>query len=143
METVIDRLAAFIESKNISDREFQRVVGGSSGQMNAAKRSNRAYKDGKRDNPASLTSIFIENIMHAYPELDANWLLTGKGSMLIDATETESNISHGGRDMDILRKECYTKANKIIALMEENAIINKELLKARKELDELRDNVGG
>jgi len=137
METLIDRLAQFIENKGISDREFQRIVGGSSGQMNAAKRGNRAFKEGKRENPASLTSIFIENILRNFPDLNPTWLLIGEGDMVKD----EQSPAIDYKEVSRLRNECYTKSTRIITLMEENTTLAKEVLELRKEVDALKGNV--
>ncbi len=131
MDTLVDRLVAFIAYKKISDREFQRIIGSAPGQLNAIKRANTEFKSGKRELAASLNSISVETILQKFPELSPAWLMCGRGGMLGERIDENEELA-------ALRMECYEKANKIITLMEENTTIQKELLAAKMEIDRLR-----
>ena len=65
-----ERLLQFIDSKGISKREFARLSGISNG-----------YLDKMTDN---VSNAKVENILHSFPELNRDWLLYGKGEMLVD-----------------------------------------------------------
>ena len=79
------RLKEYIEYKNISYYAFENSVGAGRGAIS------KAVKEGK-----SLGSKLLERIFEIYPDLNPNWLLTGKSSMLKateDATTTSNSIS--------------------------------------------------
>lgn len=67
-QSVKDRLKEFIMFKNISTRQFERQVGVSYGFIGNMSKSTSPDK--------------IIKISHCYPELNVDWLLTGKGEML-------------------------------------------------------------
>lgn len=62
------RLTQFIEKKRISQRQFERLVGVSSG-----------YFTHLRDAPKELV---LQRIFNSFPDLSRDWLLTGEGDML-------------------------------------------------------------
>lgn len=66
--SVKQRLMHFIESKNISVREFERLCGLSNGYMKSLRHAPKSDK--------------LSAILSTYPELNDTWLLTGEGSML-------------------------------------------------------------
>lgn len=78
---ISDRLKLFIETKGIT-------------QYRLAKDSNLGQ--------ATVSHIFIKNqpvksdtlekILLAYPELNGDWLLTGRGEMFLDAPTSESDV---------------------------------------------------
>lgn len=65
-----DRLDKYMEYKGLNDNRITVEAGVSNGLI------------GKARKRGSLSQDNISKILYAYPELDANWLLTGKGSML-------------------------------------------------------------
>ena len=75
------RLKDYIEYKNISYYAFENSVGAGRGAIS------KAVKEGK-----SLGSKLLERIFETYPDLNPNWLLTGKSSML-NGTEDSSIVS--------------------------------------------------
>lgn len=68
METVKDRIIAYIKYTGISQKKFEETVGISNGYVNNVK--------------ASPSSTVLQKIFGAYPELNKDWLLTGEGPML-------------------------------------------------------------
>lgn len=74
--SVKERLKAFVNYLNISEREFCRSVGVGSAYIASIKRSVKADK--------------LEAITKQYPELNPTWLIRGEGNMLLaDSAEKE------------------------------------------------------
>lgn len=69
-KTLKDRLIQFIKSTGSSIRQFEIKWGVSSGYVNNISKG--------------IGNEYLINLCNQYPELDLNWLLTGKGSMLLD-----------------------------------------------------------
>lgn len=80
MNSVKERLKAFIEKKGISVRSFETRCGLSYGYVGNMRQSIQPDK--------------IKRIAHCFPELNTGWLLTGEGTMLKD--EGESDIEQAG-----------------------------------------------
>lgn len=68
METVKERLKAFIKSRRMTDRAFQYRIGASSSFVNSVKKS--------------IGPEYLAAIEREFPELNRDWLLYGEGSML-------------------------------------------------------------
>src|SRR5690554_1269636 len=66
-----DRIQQLIDYKGISGGEFAEKLG--------VQRSNVSHILNGRNKPGA---VFLEKILHAYPELNARWLLTGQGNMM-------------------------------------------------------------
>lgn len=71
-ESVLDRLEKFITYKEMTVRGFGDSVGLSNGTLGAAFSGGRGMRS---DN--------VEKILQTYPELSAEWLMRGTGSMII------------------------------------------------------------
>ena len=67
----IERLQYYMTQKGINDNKITVDAGLSVGLIGKAKKSGKA-----------MTSANIEKILLAYPDLNPNWLLTGKGEMI-------------------------------------------------------------
>ena len=86
MDSVKERLKAFIEYKKISIRSFENRCGLSYGYVNNMRVSIQ---------PAKLKSISLQ-----FPDLNKSWLLTGEGEMLVPtevktvATESIGNYGN-------------------------------------------------
>ena len=74
MDSVKERLKAFIEYKKISIRSFENRCGLSYGYVNNMRVSIQ---------PAKLKSISLQ-----FPDLNKSWLLTGEGEMLVPTEGT-------------------------------------------------------
>jgi methionine synthase II (cobalamin-independent) len=69
--SIIERLEEYITSKNISIRQFEMNIGTSNGVIHTAIKNRK-----------DIRSSWISKIIEKYPDLNAEWLITGKGSML-------------------------------------------------------------
>lgn len=74
---VKERLIYFLESQKISKSEFGRTIGVSS-----------AYVTSMRE---SISPEKIKSIALNYPNLNIQWLLTGEGDMLINASTIQAD----------------------------------------------------
>lgn len=70
---VSSRVGEYIEAKGISYYAFENSLGASRGSIS------KAVKDGK-----SIGSNVLEKIMATYPDINTEWLLTGKGEMFFE-----------------------------------------------------------
>lgn len=68
---MIDRINLILKAKNITARQFAEEIG--------IQPSGMSHILGGRNNP-SLD--FVTKVIRRYPEIDANWLLMGRGSMI-------------------------------------------------------------
>ena len=71
MSNIVSRVKDYIDFKGLAVRKFEELVGFSNGAFATQ------YKNNK-----SIGSDKIENILQSFPELNAEWLLTGEGPML-------------------------------------------------------------
>jgi len=69
--SIIERLEEYITSKNISIRQFEMNIGTSNGVIHTAIKNRK-----------DIRSSWISKIIEKYPDLNTEWLITGKGSML-------------------------------------------------------------
>ena len=118
-----ERILQFIEYKRLSKNKFYKETGLSNGIL---------------DKQGGISSDSLEKIYYIYPEINLDWLLTGKGEMLkkeglvqqahnnISSTITQHQTIHAPEDYETLKKENQrlTQENsglkdKIIQLMEE------------------------
>ncbi|MEN9919299.1 MAG: hypothetical protein RL662_1735 [Bacteroidota bacterium] len=122
MSDTVQRIKEYIEYKRISIRKFEESIGFSNGAF-----SNQ-YKNRK-----AIGVDRVEKIVQVYTDLDPAWLITGKGSMLINRYAdaegvhspnrvSESDIEYGNkenyqlkyiyeleRQLDLLRKDIKQK----------------------------------
>lgn len=68
MNTVKERVLVFINNRNISTAEFERIIGVSGGYV--------------KNISKSIQPEILERISNIYPSLNLEWLLIGKGDML-------------------------------------------------------------
>lgn len=77
--SVKERIIEYLDYKKISKSEFGREIGVSSAYISSMRKSFQPDK--------------IQSIASKYPDLDINWLLTGKGSMLKEEPKASLNLS--------------------------------------------------
>lgn len=82
MNTVKERLKAFIEYKNMSVRSFESQCGLSYGYVGNMRQSIQPDK--------------VKSIAHCFPELNTGWLLSGEGEMLKTDQAAVKEYSTGG-----------------------------------------------
>lgn len=73
MSDTLKRIKQFIDHKGLNIRSFEIAVGFSNGAFASQLKNQKTIGVDK-----------LENILNTFPEIDANWLLTGKGSMLLE-----------------------------------------------------------
>ncbi|GIJ96609.1 transcriptional regulator [Capnocytophaga stomatis] len=89
MSTTTNRIKEFIDFKGVSVRKFEESVGFSNGSFASQFKNNKTIGVDR-----------VENILQTYPELNAEWLLTGRGQMLKSDIENQNSgviIHHGNR----------------------------------------------
>jgi hypothetical protein len=82
MNTTVDRIYKIAEYKHDSIYKLSKGIGVSNG-----------YFSKQRQNNGAISSNIIEKIVIYYPDVDANWLLTGEGEMLKKQEKTAVNQS--------------------------------------------------
>jgi hypothetical protein len=81
-KTTLQRIKYFIDFKGVSIRAFEQNVGMSNGSFASQLKNNKTIGVDK-----------LENILRIYSELNAEWLLTGKGEMLHSTNKHAINQS--------------------------------------------------
>lgn len=72
-ETFIDRLEAFMQAEGLNSNSLTVAAGLSHGLVSKALKRR-----------SSMNSDSIENILCAYPHLNADWLMAGRGTMFVE-----------------------------------------------------------
>ena len=80
---MINRINLILRAKNITARQFAEEIG--------IQPSGMSHILGGRNNP-SLD--FVNKVLRRYPEIDANWLLLGKGEMYAMAPSVMPEVVH-------------------------------------------------
>ena len=107
MEIVLDRIEQFAEKQGIKIGALEKKIGASKGVLS------RAIAQ-KTDIQSKWLSKLVEN----FPQIDANWLLTGEGSMYRDTT-VQGGTNPPNRDKYIQMLESKIEdQQKIIDLLE-------------------------
>lgn len=91
METIKDRLIKFLAYLKIGQGKFEKNCGLSNGTVNNIKEG-------------GITTQKVEKILLAYPNLNIDWLITGRGEMEKHPSEiiSEDNINTNDMDRTIL-----------------------------------------
>ena len=108
MEIVLDRIEQFAEKQGIKIGALEKTIGASKGVLSRA----IAQK-------SDIQSKWLSKLVENFPQIDANWLLTGEGSMYRDTTE-QSGTNPPNRDKYIQMLESKIEdQQKIIDLLED------------------------
>lgn len=118
----IDRLRLFIKSKGLGQTKFEERVGFSRGYISKVKTSIGADK--------------LSNIVEAFPDLNLDWLITGKGKM----TSTPVQPAAVEQTTDTLEENSVKYKNKYLEMLEENRVLRLEIEKIRKGTGTRADN---
>lgn len=81
MSNPLKRIKAYLDHKSIKINAFEKSVGLSNGSFGGQLKRNRSMGIDK-----------LENILKMYPDLNANWVMTGKGDMLLSAHEETPKV---------------------------------------------------
>ncbi len=122
MPNIIDRLEQFMDSQGINNNQMTVKAGLSVGLIGSARK--------KR---TGLHSNNIEKILHAYPELNPSWLITGRGKMLPNGYDQkkEDNVS-------VIEDPEQDYRSSVKDLRDTIAILKEQLAEARKDRELLR-----
>ena len=115
MDTLIDRIKMIIEAKGYSPRAFAIAIGFNYSTLNN-------YLTGRR---STIDSELIEKALTSFDDISAEWLLRGKGDILIQKEETEG--------MDKLKSIVYTIAN-LQDEINEKTVLTQRLLEENQKL---------
>lgn len=96
MDTARKRILYFIEKQNIKPVEFLRATGLKKGFID------RSHQE------SGATDLNISKILESYPELSAEWILTGKGKM-VKSLNDRNQVND--------KREIYQKTGKTIPLI--------------------------
>lgn len=118
----IDRLKLFIKSKGLGQTKFEERVGFSRGYISKVKTSIGADK--------------LSNIVEAFPDLNLDWLITGKGKM----TSTPVQPAAVEQTTDTLEENSVKYKNKYLEMLEENRVLRLEIERLRKGIGTRADN---
>ncbi|SFC53408.1 hypothetical protein [Flavobacterium phragmitis] len=100
-----ERLAEFMSVKGINNNMITVTAGLSIGQIGKAISNN-----------SGINSTSIEKILHAYPELNPEWLLTGKGEMLKVPAKGEEELVTSAEKQQLDYKVLYEEAKYTLEL---------------------------
>ncbi len=116
MYKTIDRIMLFIKHLGISVRQFDISIGASNG-----------YTLRMNKNHASVGSDVIENISRKYPEINVEWLVTGRSSMIRD---------NEGQDIDLkLLQQTFSEEEISIRIAQK--VIDREKTELKRMLREV------
>ena len=100
MKNTVARIKDFIDFKGVSVRKFEETTGFSNGAFASQFKNNKTIGVDK-----------VENILHAYPEINPDWLLTGNGQMLKNGdgniSVKESRTQYGQKSIPLLPLEAF------------------------------------
>lgn len=108
--TTKDRIKKFVETLNYGRNKFEDILGLSNGYISSKS--------------PSISSDVIEKIAQHYPELNLEWLITGKGPMLksseasTDSEEEDSEEDKFYKDIIFTYQEMTKEYRKKIAYLE-------------------------
>lgn len=128
METSRKRIIYFIEHQGIKPKYFLEKTGLSKGFIDRSHQKSGA------------TDIHLSKILEAYPELNPEWLITGKGEMIrSDVDNTPLLAREPIAEYETSLKEKVVLMEKEIQLLEENKALQQKIIaQLEKELAEAK-----
>lgn len=117
MGTIIERLCKYMNHTGLNPNKITVEAGLSVGLIGKSIRANKG-----------LNSETIEKILHAYPQLNAAWLLTGEGEMLKENTKPPEKKTIDEKDsyiIELQKEKIEHLKEKIQALIKENSRLKK------------------
>lgn len=125
-EDFFDRLDKFLKFKGLNDHQITVQAGLSIGVIGRQRKTGRA-----------LAVANIAKILYAYPELNADWLITGRGEMLVTvatpAPEEKKEIVH--EEMPTLRDIITDQRNEIASLNREVGALREQIANMERRYD--------
>jgi hypothetical protein len=113
MNPIVRRIRDFISYKELSISAFERSIGASKGVLSRAMTNNT-------DIQAKWIGLIVEN----YPELSAEWLLTGRGFMIRSDAYTSGDIPiaqyQASNIVDMQLREKDEQIKKLLDIIDKN-----------------------
>lgn len=115
VETIKDRLTKFLAFIEIGQGKFEKNCGLSNGTVNNIKEG-------------GITTQKVEKILLAYPQLNIDWLITGRGDMEKQSSEavSEDNLNTNDMDMKTLFDVIRRQNARLDELEKENADLRRK-----------------
>lgn len=120
-----DRIIQFLKEKNLTSTKFADEIG--------VQRSSISHILSGRNKPSF---DFIEKMLKAYPDIDAQWLITGKGNMLsnqpslFNQSNQNNEKSSSSRELNIqnspMKEHLISNSDEVIEEKEENMDLHKK-----------------
>jgi len=140
MKNTLQRIKEFIDYKGISIRLFEQSVGMSNGSFASQLKNNKTIGVDK-----------LENILQIYNEINPEWILTGKGEMILSADNRSSVvrqddcIKHQDEDLSNIIKQSYLQNERnmeridMLIRQQNNLIeiLNKDRQETQKQMDRI------
>ena len=120
-KNIIERLDYFAKEKGLNDNKITIDAGLSIGSLGKSRKSK-----------GGLSADSIEKILHAYSDLNSEWLLSGKGEMI----KTEKGKEPSSQDQTLTTEII----KEIKTLAAENALLKKENEELKKKLSKMSDD---
>lgn len=89
---MIERINEFIEYQGLSIRAFEQKISASNGLIRKAIANN-----------TDIQSKWLTNIVENYPQINPEWLLTGKGAMLREPSQKETSLQTQQSNTEIIQ----------------------------------------
>ncbi len=119
-EKPIERVRRIIANQGLSVASFEKMIGMSNNSIQAALKRKTSLKDET-----------LNNILSAFPDISAEWLLTGNGDMKKSPDQVAEHYDADAYIVTLQREH-------IILLKEENVHLKHEITTLKKELSGLR-----
>ena len=110
--TVKERIKLFLQYLNIGQNKFEAKVGWSNGYIN---------------NTKNISADKLSYVVNEYPQLNLNWLITGKGEMIDPSVLSDPT----GQNIGIV-EEGAVEYKKYLEILEENRLLRIEIEELRK-----------
>ncbi len=120
--SVKERLKNFIKSQGMTISGFEKAIGVSNGYVNSISKG--------------IGGEVLLSILEKTPNLDIEWLLTGKGSML-RTQENASIVNTGGKNVNIQGSENTTVGEQSTDLLEIIKEQSKQINEKDKQIEKL------
>ncbi|GGG97687.1 hypothetical protein GCM10007415_36420 [Parapedobacter pyrenivorans] len=122
MSSPLKRIKDYIDFKRIKISVFEKSVGFSNGLFGGQLKKNKTIGIDK-----------LENILTVYPDLNANWVLTGKESMLRDDVREEATVKYQSTEHELANdlkrnhEEVIASLNDVIAVQQKTISLLEQL----------------
>lgn len=121
-EDFFDRLDKYIKYKGLNDNKVTVQTGIPVGSLGKQRKGSRG-----------LSVQSIAKLLHSYDDLNSEWLLTGKGSML----KSEQNKDVGCGDSKMIR-ELIELSRQLGEQINENTHLREKNMELQSQIDELK-----